>query len=353
MERSRSPGRVGSLWPLMLLCLLPGGQPNQQAVLTGPISTFSIVAHDPQTGDLGVAVASRFFGVGAVVPYAAAGVGALATQARANPTYGPKGLALLREGVAAVDVLERLVTADKGREERQLGLVDAHGQAVTHTGARCLAWAGGRSGDGYAVQGNILAGRRVVDSMATAYEAAGGELAVRLLAALKAGQAAGGDARGRQSAALLVVREGAGYGGTDRYVDIRVDDNAAPIQELSRILDVRRSMDSAAESARMLGPAQSRGALSMEWLSAALALAEQATRLDADNEQAWWTLAMIRLEREELEAATVAGLRALRANPWLKTALVRGLYPGANSYLERLLSVATFEELWVSLPTAR
>jgi uncharacterized Ntn-hydrolase superfamily protein len=201
--------------------------------------TFSIVARDPVTGDLGVAVASRFLAAGAVVPWARAGVGAVATQADANVRFGPDGLDLLAGGLPAPEVLERLVAADPRRAERQVGIVDAAGRAATHTGAGCFAWAGGATAHGVAVQGNILAGPAVVDQMLAAYRAETGTLPVRLLAALRAGDAAGGDRRGRQSAALLVVREGGGYGGAnDRWVDLRVDDDADPCAELARLLGI-------------------------------------------------------------------------------------------------------------------
>lgn len=203
--------------------------------------TFSIVARDPANGDLGVAVASKFLGVGSVVPWARAGVGAIATQALANVIYGPDGLAALEGGADAETVLGRLVEADDGRSERQLGIVDARGGAASHTGTGCLAWAGGRVADGVAVQGNILAGPEVVDAMLSSFAAASGSLPDRLLTALLAGDRAGGDARGRQSAALLVVRAGGGYGGTtDRWIDLRVDDHADPVPELRRLHEIWR-----------------------------------------------------------------------------------------------------------------
>ena len=203
--------------------------------------TFSIVARDPANGDLGVAVASKFLAVGSVVPWAMAEVGAIATQALANVSYGPDGLAELAGGNDATRVLADLTNADDGRSERQLGIVDARGRAATHTGTGCLVWAGGRVADGVAVQGNILAGPGVVDGMLAAFEAASGPLPDRLLDALMAGDRAGGDARGRQSAALLVVRAGGGYGGTtDRWIDLRVDDHVDPVPELRRLLDIWR-----------------------------------------------------------------------------------------------------------------
>jgi len=201
--------------------------------------TFSIVAGDPGAGDWGIAVASKFPCVGAVVPWARAGVGAVATQSWANTSFGPDGLGLMGEGVAAQDALDRLLGADDGREDRQAGFVDASGRPATFTGSKCMKWAGGQTGDDFAAQGNILAGDAVVAELARGFTQTDGDLCDRLLAALVAGDAAGGDKRGRQSAALLVVREGGGYEGrNDRYIDLRVDDHPDPIVELQRIFAV-------------------------------------------------------------------------------------------------------------------
>jgi uncharacterized Ntn-hydrolase superfamily protein len=201
--------------------------------------TFSIVAADPDAGDWGVAVASKFPCVGAVVPWARAEVGAVATQSWANTAFGPDGLALLREGVPAEEALGRLVQADDGREDRQVGIVDAAGRAATFTGATCMEWAGGATGRGFAAQGNILVGEQVVAALSRAFTETDGDLCDRLLAALLAGDAAGGDRRGRQSAALLVVRERGGYEGrNDRYIDLRVDDHPDAPTELARLFDV-------------------------------------------------------------------------------------------------------------------
>jgi uncharacterized Ntn-hydrolase superfamily protein len=201
--------------------------------------TFSIVG---RAGDaLGVAVASKFLAVGAAVPAAEAGAGAVATQSYANLAYRPDGLAMLRDGRSAQETLDALTSADDGRDQRQAGVVDATGRAATFTGPGCHPWAGGRTGDGYAVQGNILTGPDVVEAMESAWLSSSGELADRLLSALTAGDAAGGDRRGRQSAALLVVRPKSGYGGqSDVEVDLRVDDHPAPVGELRRLLDLHR-----------------------------------------------------------------------------------------------------------------
>jgi uncharacterized Ntn-hydrolase superfamily protein len=203
--------------------------------------TYSIVARDATSGDLAVAVQSKFLAVGAVVPWARAGIGAVATQAFANVAYGPDGLTLVEGGIGAQAALDRLVSADALRNQRQAGIVDAHGGAATYTGGQCFAWAGGRTGPGYAAQGNILAGPAVVDGLADTFVAGGLPFPELLVACLSAADAAGGDRRGRESAALLVVREGAGYGGgNDRWIDLRVDDHENPIGELGRLLGLQR-----------------------------------------------------------------------------------------------------------------
>ena len=202
-------------------------------------STFSIVACDPKTKDLGVAVESKFIAVGSVVPWAEAGVGAVATQSFANPAYGPRALGMMGRSLHPKDIVKRLVGRDKDAAQRQVGLVDARGRSAAYTGKECFDWAGHVTGKGFSVQGNILAGEDVLKSMARSFEATDGDLPVRLLAALSAGQRAGGDRRGQQSAALLIVRERGGYAGfNDRWVDIRVDDHPSPIEELVRIFNL-------------------------------------------------------------------------------------------------------------------
>ena len=203
--------------------------------------TFSIVARSDDGESWGVAVASKFLAVGSAVPAAVAGVGAIATQAEANVAYKGLALAHMDEGATAEVALQRLLEEDPGREHRQVGLVDVDGNAATHTGRECFDWAGGVTGDGVAIQGNILTGSEVVEAMKRAWDDSADEpdLARRLLAALRAGDEAGGDRRGRQSAALLVVRDGAGYGGNDDVaVDLRVDDHADPLTELARLVDL-------------------------------------------------------------------------------------------------------------------
>jgi uncharacterized Ntn-hydrolase superfamily protein len=201
------------------------------------IATFSIVAFDREARHWSVATQSKFLAVGSVVPWAEADAGAVATQSYANPRYGPEGLALLRRGMAADEVVRRLTQADEGRETRQLGVVDAQGGAATFTGSECHDWAGGRTGEGYAAQGNILVSADTVDALATTFESTSGRpLAERLIDCLAAAQEAGGDSRGQQSAALLVVEKDGGYANlSDVLVDLRVDDHARPIEELRRL----------------------------------------------------------------------------------------------------------------------
>jgi len=201
------------------------------------VATYSICACDLEAGQWGVATQSKFLAVGSVVPWAEPHVGAIATQSYANPRYGPDGLALLRDGLTADEVVERLTAADDDRAIRQLGVVDGEGRGATFTGDDCHAWAGGRIGGGYAAQGNILVTGETVDALATTFESgAGAPLALRLLDCLDAAEAAGGDSRGRQSAALLVVERDGGYAGlSDTLVDLRVDDHADPLGELRRL----------------------------------------------------------------------------------------------------------------------
>jgi len=208
------------------------------------VATYSIVGCDLEARQWGVAVQSKFLAVGALCPFAEAEVGAVATQSFVNPRYGPDGLALLREGLSAEEAVERLTAADVGRGQRQLGIVDREGRAATYTGERCFAWAGGRTGAGYAAQGNILVGEETVDALAATFEATTDlPLVQRLIECLGAAQAAGGDRRGQQSAALIVVEKDGGYAGlSDTLVDLRVDDHERPIEELRRIYAIHRRL---------------------------------------------------------------------------------------------------------------
>jgi uncharacterized Ntn-hydrolase superfamily protein len=219
------------------------GHPNQGDRVSGlhqpRLSTFSIVAVDIEANEVGAAVQSKFLAAGALVPWARGGVGAVATQALAEVTFGPRGLDLLEDGLEPREVLDRLLAEDPMREQRQVGVVDAAGRAVTFSGAECFDWAGGVTGPGFACQGNILAGAEVVAEMASAFQGTRGPLAERLVAALRAGQRAGGDRRGQEAAGLVVARPGGGYGGNhDRAIDLRVDHHDEPIEELASLLDL-------------------------------------------------------------------------------------------------------------------
>ncbi len=312
-----------------------------------PVATFSLVGYDPDTGDLGVAVQSKFFAVGAVVPWARAGVGAVATQALANTTYGPSGLDMLTGGSSAAEAVAALTAADAGRDQRQLGIVDAAGNAASFTGEACLAWAGGRTGKHYAAQGNILAGPGVVDAMAETFEATDGDLADRLVAALAAGQAAGGDARGRQSATLLVVRARGGYARlNDRYVDLRVDDHPAPIAELRRLLGMRRAQLETGLARRLLEDGEH---------DAARAAATRATLLSPADSSGWLLLAAAELERGAIDAAISAGREAVIRDPWLKQSMLAGtaVASGGGRIIERLLEHESFARFWATIPARR
>jgi uncharacterized Ntn-hydrolase superfamily protein len=278
-------------------------------------STFSIVAADPETGEAGVAVASRFFAVGTVVPFAKAGVGAVATQSNANTTFGPRGLELLEKGLRPDEVVAVLTRADEGREQRQLGVVAAGGASATYTGSKCNAWAGGRNGPGYAVQGNILTGEDVVAAMEKAFLGSKGKpLAERLYAAIVAGDAAGGDSRGRQSAALVVVRAKGGYNGfTDRAVDLRVDDHASPIVELGRLLGLALVNDH--WNRGWTAFTEKRFADALPWQERAAAAAEKQPGM---LPEVLYDLAVIRLAAGDNVGARKALDRALELNPKLK-----------------------------------
>jgi uncharacterized Ntn-hydrolase superfamily protein len=209
-----------------------------------PVATYSIVACDLEAGQWGVGVQSKFLAVGAIVPWAEPHAGAVATQSYANGRYGPDGLRLLRDGLSAEEVVAQLTEADRGRGQRQLGIVDAQGRAATFTGSGCFEWAGGRTGSGYAAQGNILVSQATVDALAEAFEAgARTPLANRLLACLDAAKEAGGDRRGQQSAALLVVEKNGGYARlSDTVVDLRVDDHPRPLDELRRLFSIHQGL---------------------------------------------------------------------------------------------------------------
>jgi uncharacterized Ntn-hydrolase superfamily protein len=217
-----------------------------------PVATFSIVGFDPKTGDLGIAVQSRFLAVGSVVPWAQAGVGAIAVQSFPDPRQGPLALQMMADGSGATQTLTELMESDEGRSVRQIGAVDSSGRSACYTGSDCLGWAGHVAGDNFAAQGNMLVSERTVGAMAEKFQSASGTLAARLMAALAAAQSAGGDSRGKQSAALLVVRDKGGFlGFGDRYMDLRVDDHPDPITELGRLVELQRTMHLCVESRRL------------------------------------------------------------------------------------------------------
>lgn len=274
------------------------------------ISTFSIVARDSVMGELGVAVASRFFAVGSVVPWAKAGVGAVATQSFANTTFGPRGLELLQKGATPEEAIKILLRNDDDADGRQIGVVSSDGKSASYSGSKCLPWAGGRHGQNYAVQGNILAGESVVTSMEKAFLETKGTLAERMFAALLAGDKNGGDARGKQSAALLVVKEKAGYGGfADRAIDIRVDDHPEPFKELGRLLDYAQMNYSWNEGWTLF---------TQKKYAEALPHLDRAASMAPENPEVLYDLAVIQLAAGKKEIALGTLSKALTLNPKLK-----------------------------------
>ncbi|OGB60268.1 MAG: hypothetical protein A2Y94_02140 [Caldithrix sp. RBG_13_44_9] len=298
---------------LTVLALLPAldlfGQLTGDDQVTA-ISTFSIVGRDSLTDELGVAVASRFFAVGSVVPWAEANVGAVATQSFANTSFGWRGLELLGLGLKPSEAIDLLLRYDDNPAKRQLGMVAADGKSATYTGEECIAWAGGRNGKNYAVQGNILAGEAVVLAMEKTFLETKGTLADRLYAALLAGDKKGGDSRGKQSAALVVVKEGAGYGGyTDLAIDIRVDDHPEPFQELGRLLVIAQVNYSWNEGWTLF---------TRQDYAEALPHIERAAKLAPSNAEVLYDLAVIRLAAGRTAEALEALQNALALNPNLK-----------------------------------
>lgn len=303
---------MGSPKPLLFalaIALIPVFLGGGSAGAAQPVATFSIVAYDPGTGDLGVAVQSKFFAVGSVVPYAQANVGAIASQAFGNTTFGPRGLELLAEGLAPAEVLDRLLAADSLRERRQVGIVDAQGHAAAFTGEECMAWAGHESGENFTAQGNILVSEETVAAMARAFRQTEGILGEKLMCALEAGQAAGGDSRGMQSAAMLIVRAGGGYGGyNDRYCDLRVDDHENPIAELRRIFNIWQEHALILEGYRLCD--QQRYAQAFE-------IGERLTELFPESGEAFYHYACWRSKAGQADEARAALRRAVNLDPAL------------------------------------
>ena len=273
-----------------------------------PMHTYSIVARDPETGEMGVAVQSHWFSVGALCPWAQAGVGALATQSFVNVSFGPRGLALLAEGKTAPQVVQALIEADEGREVRQLAVVDAQGNVAAHTGSGCIAAAGHTVGAGYSAQANMMLNGEVWPAMAMAYEASQGPLAERLVAALEGAQQAGGDIRGKQSAALIVVRaQPTGQSWEDRLVNLRVEDHETPVVEIKRLLRVHRAYEH-----------MNHGDLALEAgdVEGALAAYRTAQEMFPDNLEMryWHAISLANLGRVDEALPMLAGIFAQDAN---------------------------------------
>jgi uncharacterized Ntn-hydrolase superfamily protein len=307
-------------WSMIVpvLLMVPAGLPP------APLAhTFSIVARDPATGELGVAVQSHYFSVGAVVPWAEAGVGAVATQSLVLVDYGPRGLDLMREGVSAQDALDSLLRADTNPAVRQVAMVDSNGNIAAHTGAGCIPDAGHRVGKQYSVQANLMANDRVWPAMASAFEAAQGDLAERMLQALEAAQKAGGDIRGKQSAAILIVRaQSTGKPWADKVVDLRIEDSADPLKELRRLVRLRRAYN--LEDAGDNFIAEKKPDRALEAYAAAAKLAPEVTELQ------FWAAVSMYTNGHEPEALALFRKVFARERRWVdlvpRLAMV-GLFP--------------------------
>lgn len=323
------------LIPIVVACVtaLPA------AAVEPPVHTFSIVARDAATGEMGVAVQSHWFSVGSIVTWAEAGVGAIATQSFVDPAYGPRGLELMRSGLTAKQALEALLLVDAGRDVRQVAFIDVSGNVAAHTGAACIESAAHHVGDGYSVQANMMLNDRVVPAMAEAYEATQGDLAERLMAALEAAQAAGGDIRGRQSAAMLIVKgESTGRPWADRVLELRIEDHPTPIAELRRLLRVHRAYEH-----------MNAGDVAIEHSDPELAMAEygRAAELLPDNLEVQYWAAVTLATSGKLEQALPIFRSIFAADPnWVE--LTRRLgkpgiipdTPEGRALVEQIVSVA-------------
>ena len=289
------------------------------------VATFSIVARDPATQELGVAVQSRAFRAGAIVSYAKAGVGAIATQASANQTYGPRGLALLEQGLSPDEVVRHLTGADPGRDRRQLAVIDAGGRVRAYTGSGTSDWAGHIEGENCSVQGNILVGEEVVRGMARAFESTDGELAERLMAALDAGQAAGGDARGKQAGGILVVKPiGDSNRTTDRWVDVRVDDSPTPFVELRRLMNMAVSRNARRRSRDLYEEGR---------ITEAITEQTKALRLMPENDQYMYGLARLHAQAGNATDALESLTQAIERNGrWREVAATSGDFDSVKDH---------------------
>jgi uncharacterized Ntn-hydrolase superfamily protein len=306
-----------------------------------PTATFSIVARDPATGELGVAVQSHWFSVGSIVPWAEAGVGAVATQSFVEPSYGPKGLALMKQGVAPKDALAQLLAADAQHEVRQVAFVDAKGRVAVHTGAKCIPGAGNHAGDGYTTEANLMLTNEVPDAMAKAFEAAKGPLAERMLAALEAAQGVGGDVRGKQSAAILVVRaKPSDKPWTDRIVDLRIEDHDQPIKEMRRLLTLHRAyeMMNRGDDASAIGKMD----------DALKEYGGAATMVPDNDEFVFWT-AVALVSNQRVDDALPLFAKAFRMNPTWMILVPRlpavGQLPDTPGLVPRILAVGPKADL--------
>ena len=324
------------LVPFLVLALAPGFHRDPLA------HTFSIVARDPATGEMGVAVQSHYFSVGPVVPWAEAGVGAVATQSLVLIDYGPNGLALMKKGLTAPQALDRLVQADTARAGRQVAMVDASGNVAAWTGPRCIPEAGHHTGKQYSVEANLMANEKVWPAMAKAYESAKGDLAERMLAALEAGQAAGGDIRGRQSAAILIVKaKSTGKPWNDRVMDLRVEDSPEPIKELARLVRLRRAYDFEDAGDNAISAKQPEQALKMY---------EQAMKLAPDVvELQFWAAVSMYTNGRQSEALTLFHQVFVRQARWaaLMPRLSKaGLFPDDPRQLAEVMAQAEKGAPW-------
>ena len=295
----------------ILFVLIVVGIAIPTAAIEPPVHTYSIVAHDATTGEMGVAVQSHWFSVGSIVTWAEAGVGVVATQSFVNPAYGPRGLELMKSGLSAEQALEALVLVDEGRDVRQVAFADANGTVSAHTGAKCIESAGHHIGEGYSVQANMMLNDRVVPAMSKAFESSEGDLAERLMAALEAAQAVGGDIRGKQSAAMLVVKgESTGRPWADRVLELRIEDHPTPIAELRRLLKVNRAYEH-----------MNAGDVAVEHEDLQLAMAEygKASELLPDNVEVQYWAAVTLATSGKLEQALPMFRTVFAADPnWIE-----------------------------------